>query len=475
MVRTRFAPSPTGEPHIGNIRTTIFEYLFARHENGKFILRIEDTDKSREVPGSKEKIIEGLKWLGLEWDEGPGVGGPFGPYIQSERLELYQKMAVKLVELGKAYYCFCSPKRLEEVRKAQAEKGEAPRYDQHCRDLSPEECQARLSKKEMAVIRLKVPEKGETSFDDIVRGKVTFQNSEIDDQVLLKSDGYPTYHLAVVVDDHAMEVNYVIRGEEWLSSTPKHILIYQAMGWKTPYYAHAPLILGSDRSKLSKRHGATSLTEYRDKGYLPEALINFLALLGWSPKENRDLFTKEELIKEFSLERIQKNPAIFDMDKLNWFNGQYIRKLDPEELSKRLQPFIPSDYDSELVKKVIPLVQDRMVTLKDFIPLTDFFFKYEIDYDKKLLLQKDRKGGETREALERVLEVIKKSAWKHEDLEKACRGLAEELKWKPGELFMTIRVALTGRTATPPLFETMLVLGKEMTVERLEEALVKLS
>jgi glutamyl-tRNA synthetase len=475
MFRTRFAPSPTGEPHIGNIRTALFEYLAARHQDGKFVLRIEDTDKSREVPGSKEKIMLGLSWLGLAWDEGPEVGGPYGPYVSSERLDLYQKLAKELVEKDWAYYCFCSPQRLEEVKKAQVAKGEIPRYDRHCRALSREECQIRLDKEEKAVIRLKVPETGEISFDDIVRGKVTFQNKDIDDQVLLKSDGYPTYHLAVVIDDYYMKINYIIRAEEWLPSTPKHLLLYQAFNWEIPYYAHLPMVLGPDRAKLSKRHGATSLLEYRDKGYLPEAMINFLALLGWSPKDGRDLLTKEELIREFSLDRIQKNPAVFDKDKLDWFNGQYIRKLEPQELSERLKPFIPADYDKELVKKVVPLIQDRLVTLKDFAALTDFFFVEKLEYDKKLLIQKGKTVEEAKEGLEKAVELVEKSAWEHDALESAFRSLAEELGWKTGELFMALRVALTGRTATPPLFETMIVLGREKVVKRLKEAVGKLA
>ncbi|MDA8219621.1 MAG: glutamate--tRNA ligase, partial [Dehalococcoidales bacterium] len=325
-VRVRFAPSPTGTPHIGNVRTALFNWLFARHHGGKFVLRIEDTDVARRVPGAIEAIMDGLRWLGLDWDEGPEVDGPLGPYFQSERLHLYRQYAAQLVEQGHAYYCYCSPERLAEMRAEQERRKESVGYDRRCRYLSPADREEAEASGVTPVVRFAMPLEGETTYHDLLRGDVTIQNSVLDDFVILKSDGYPTYHFAVVVDDHHMHISHVLRADEWIPSTPRHVLLYRALGWDLPRFAHLPIILGPDRSKLSKRHGATSITAYREEGYLPEALVNFLALLGWSYDGVTEVFSREDLIARFDLDRVGKTAAVFDREKLEWMNGYYIRQ-----------------------------------------------------------------------------------------------------------------------------------------------------
>ena len=366
-VRTRFAPSPTGLLHAGSIHTAMFDYLWARHAGGTFILRIEDTDVERKVEGAAENQMEALKWLGLDWDEGPGVGGPYAPYYQSQRLPLYNEAAEKLIAQGNAYYCYCSTERLETMRKEQEARKQPPGYDRHCRNLSPEEkadCQRRGIK---PVVRFKVPFEGQTKFHDIIYGDVCFENSTIDDFVMLKSDGYPTYHLANVVDDHAMKITHVIRGEEWISSTPRHLLMYQALGYTPPEYVHMPVIVGADRAKLSKRRGAVSILEYREMGYLPEALFNFLVLIGWSLDDKTEIMKRQQMIENFSLERIGKTAGAFNQEKLDWMNGVYIRGLAVEDFARRALPFLEKGLPAEIkrpldfqyVLKIAPLVQER--------------------------------------------------------------------------------------------------------------------
>ena len=337
-IRVRYAPSPTGFPHVGNIRTALFNWLFARHTGGRFIVRIEDTDTARTVPGSLEAIMDSLRWLGLDWDEGPEVGGAYGPYVQSQRLEIYRGIAEKLIKEGFAYRCYCTSERLEAMRAAQTASKQSLGYDRHCRDLSTEERAKLEASGAPSVIRFKTPLQGRTVFQDLLRGEVGFENNTIDDFVLLKSDGFPVYHLANVIDDHLMEISHVLRAEEWLSSTPKHILLYNALQYDPPQFAHMPLILGPDRSKLSKRHGAATLTEYRDQGYLQETMLNFLALLGWSLDEKTELFTRQQLIEDFSLERVSRTAGIFNKEKLDWMNGMYIRGLPAEDLTGRYCP-----------------------------------------------------------------------------------------------------------------------------------------
>lgn len=483
QVRVRFAPSPTGYPHVGNMRTALFNWLFARHTGGKFILRIEDTDVTRRVRGAVRAILESLRWLGLDWDEGPEVGGSYGPYIQSERLDFYRSAAERLISEGSAYYCYCSPERLEQMRAEQIERKQPPGYDRHCRNLSREE-RARLEASGIIpVVRFKTPLEGQTRFNDLIYGEVVFDNSTIDDFVLLKSDGYPTYHLANVVDDHLMEISHVIRADEWLSSTPRHLLLYQAFGFEPPQFVHHPMILGPDRAKLSKRHGAMPILEYREQGYLPEAMVNFLALLGWSLDDKTEIISRQELIKNFTLERISKTGAIFNRAKLDWMNGVYIRKLGAEEFFNAAQPYLMKDdaaakaliSDEEYVRAVLPLVQERARTLAEVVELTRFFFVDELDYEPELLI------GEKmdREGTLRALEIAKQRLSQLDDftagsLEGVLRPLASELGLKTGQLFGVLRVAVTGRTAAPPLFQTMAVLGKQRCLARIETALKRL-
>jgi glutamyl-tRNA synthetase len=474
----RFAPSPTGYPHVGNIRTALFNWLFARHTNGVFILRIEDTDQARKVEGAVEIIMDSLKWLGMVCDE--------GPVFQSDRLNMYQKYADQLVSEGKAYYCFCSSERLESMRKDQIARKLPPGYDRRCRELDENE----INKQKMfaglggtrPVVRFKSPLEGKTTITDLIRGEVVFDNSTLDDFVLLKSDGFPTYHLANIIDDHFMNISHVMRAEEWLSSTPRHLLLYRAFGWQPPQFAHLPMILGPDKSKLSKRHGATAINEYRDKGYLPEAMINFLTLLGWSLDDKTEIMGTEQIIKNFSIERVSKTAAVFNMDKLEWMNGVYIRNLAPEEFVTRCLPFVERDISPEIhrsidtsyLRQIAPLVQERAKTLGEVPQLVDFFFADKLVYDTALLqgkLEKIQAIAVLRNSLS-ALESLQD--WKTEPMETAVRPLTEQVGLKAGPFFGVLRVAVTGRTASPPLFQTMEVLGRERCMDRLNEALKKL-
>jgi glutamyl-tRNA synthetase len=482
-VRVRYAPSPTGYPHVGNIRTALFNWLFARHSGGSFIVRIEDTDVNRKVEGATEAILDGLKWLGIDWDEGPEVGGNYGPYFQSQRLEHYQRVVRQLVQGGHAYPCYCSEERLARMRTEMAERKESVRsYDHHCRNLSPAE-RAKLEAQGVTpVFRFKTPLEGETRFNDLIKGEVVFDNGTLDDFVLLKSDGYPTYHLANVTDDHLMKITHVLRADEWLSSTPRHVLLYSALGYQPPLFAHLPLILGTDRSKLSKRHGATAITEYRDQGYLPQVMINFLALLGWSLDDRTELFTKEELIQNFSIERISKTSAIFNLDKLKWMNGVYLRKLSAEELTNQLIPFLERDLppsvkrpiSREYMKSLAPLIQERITTFKEAAGLCEFFFADELVYDASLLLGKKLTKEDAVRGLEAALGRLQALPFDAHSLEEGLRALASELGLKTGDFFSLLRVSTTGRTAAPPLFQTMAALGKDRCLKRIESALKQL-
>ena len=474
-VRTRFAPSPTGYPHVGNIRTALFAWLFARHYEGSFIVRIEDTDVTRKVKGAVEAILDSLRWLGLDWDE--------GPYFQSERLEIYHKAAKRLVSQGDAYYCYCSPQRLKEMRAEQVKHKQPPGYDRHCRDLSQEERAQKEAEGVIPVVRFKTPLDGQTGFNDLIWGDVVFDNSTIDDFILLKSDGYPTYHLANVVDDHLMGITHVLRAEEWLSSTPRHLLLYQALGFKPPQFAHLPMLLGAGRAKLSKRHGAVSITEYREQGYLPEAMVNFLALLGWSRDDRTEVLSRQELIDNFSLERVSRTAAIFNRDKLNWMNGVYIRSLALEDFTQRALPFLnkglPLEVERplpmEYVRQIMPLIQERARTLAEVPELAQFLFVDELDYAPSLLIAKNMSQVSTVKALELAKQRLEQlEVFDAESLEAMLRPLAVELGLKTGQLFGTLRVAVTGRIAAPPLFQTMAVLGKERCLRRIEVALARL-
>jgi len=470
-VRLRFAPSPTGYPHLGNIRTALFNWLFARHHGGRFILRIEDTDTARKVEGAVEVILDSLRWLGLNWDE--------GPYFQSQRLPIYREIAHKVGDEGHAYLCYCSLERLEAMRQEQANRKQPPKYDRRCRDLTQNE-RTRLETTGITpVIRFKTPLEGATTFYDLIYGPVTFKHDTLDDFVLLKSDGYPTYHLANVVDDHLMAISHVLRAEEWLSSTPRHVLLYQALNWQAPQFAHLPMILGPDRAKLSKRHGATNISDYQKQGYLPDAMINFLALLGWSLDDRTELLSQEELIKHFSLERVGKTAAIFNKDKLEWMNGVYLRKLSPGEFVRQSMPFLDRELpesverplDKSYASQVLSLIQERAKTLAEVPPLASFFFIDELQYDTGLLLKGKLDAKLAAKAITIASQKLEEvTTWDATTLEGILRPLATELNLGTGEFFGLLRVAVTGRTAAPPLFQTMAVLGKEKCLKRFDMA-----
>jgi glutamyl-tRNA synthetase len=478
-VRVRFAPSPTGFLHVGGARTAFFNLLFARRHEGAFLLRIEDTDQDRCRPEFYDDILSGLRWLGLEWDEGPEVGGPFAPYIQSQRREVYAAHAAQLVEKGLAYWCCCTPERLAHLRKEQELRKQPTGYDRRCRGLSPAQRQELETQRLPRTVRFATPLDGETAFDDVIRGRIVFQNSQLDDFIILKSDGFPTYHLANVVDDHLMQISHVIRGEEWISSTPRHALLYEAFGWQPPAFAHLPLIVGPDRQKLSKRHGAASVEEYRKAGYLPQALTNFLALLGWSSPQEREVLSRQDLVEQFSLERVNPSPAIFDRSKLDWLNGTYIRSLSPEQLLEAALPFMqesglvatPASHDdSEYAKKVLLLEQERMKVLSDAPKLASFFFGNEVEIERAAA-EKWLRAESVRQALGELAERLEGlEQWDVASIEAALRSLAQEKGLKAAELIHPTRVSVTGRTAGPGLFETLHTLGRERTVLRLRRA-----
>lgn len=475
-VRVRIAPSPTGVPHVGTAYIGLFNYVFARAHGGQFIVRIEDTDQKRYNRRSEEAILRSLRWIGLQWDEGPDIGGPYGPYRQSERLAVYQRYAQELLDRGAAYRCWCTPERLEAVRQEQRRNKQMLRYDGFCRHLSARDTAARQG--QPCVVRLKVEADGTTVVHDAFREPIAFDHRQIDDQVLLKSDGYPTYHLANVVDDHLMRISHVIRAEEWLSSTPKHLLLYQAFGWEPPTFMHMPLLRNADRSKISKRKNPVSLEFYERQGYLPEALLNFLALMGWSMPDDRELFSLAEMIEAFSFDRVNLGGPVFDLQKLEWLNGMYIRQLAPEELTQRLhqqitQPKARRLEDVAYLRAITPLLQERLSTLGDFHAMAGYFYDTPLTYDRALLLPKGRNARDTARVLTEVGEALQRavSAWQADTLEATVRTYAASTGWETRELFMTLRVALTGRTASPPLFATMQVLGPEVCLARLEDAI----
>ncbi len=481
-VRVRFAPSPTGGPHLGNIRTALFNWLLARGAGGAFMVRIEDTDQARLVHGAVDETLEALRWLGIDWDEGPDVGGRHAPYYQSQRLDRYHAAAGNLMDAGKAYPCYCTPERLQQMRAEQARGKQHVGYDRRCRALTAEERRARQDGAP-SVVRFAMPKDGTTSLKDVVRGCVSFENELIDDFVLLKSDGFPTYHLANVVDDHDMEISHVLRAEEWLPSAPRHLRLYEAFGWTPPVFAHLPIILAPDRSKLSKRHGAATVTEYREMGYLPQAMTNFLALLGWSLDDRTEEFSADELIKAFSLERVSRSPAVFDSDKLVWLNGHYIRRLTHRDLAEALLDFwrryppaeFPPPRDLDLMTRIAPLVRERLKTLRDAAPLVQFLFK-KVDYDPSVLVQKRMDEAGALDALKQARAVL--GALPSHDaasIEGALRPLAGKLGLKAGQLLGVLRVAATGLKVAPPLFETMEVLGRDRTLAAIDDALDKLS
>ena len=467
-IRTRMAPSPTGEMHVGSLATLLKNYAFAKRNNGQFLLRIEDTDKTREVTDGIANILKIIKDYGLDWDEGPGKNGPHQPYIQSQRLDIYRQHAEILLKQHKAYRCFCSKERLDELRKKQQAEHLPTGYDRHCLQLLPEQIAVKLEARDPYVIRLLVPKNIEVEFEDVLRGLIKFNTNEIDDQVLIKSDGYPTYHLAVVVDDHLMNISHVIRGEEWISSVPKHVLLYQAFGWQIPVFCHVPVFLNPDgKGKMSKRKGTVSARSFLDRGYLPEAVLNFLMILGWTPKDQRDLVSLNEYISEFDIHNMHPNSVVFDIKKLDWINGQYIRRLNNEDLITEIKPFVPSDCPEETLVKVLPLIKERLVRLSDFESLTDFFYR-DFPQTIELITKNADENLISKQLLATIscLETLKE--WSVSSIESAIRTLQEESLWQRGSYFMLLRNCLTGKIATPPLFDTIFVLGQKTTLSRLK-------
>jgi glutamyl-tRNA synthetase len=486
-VRVRFAPSPTGFLHIGGLRTALYNELFALHHRGVLILRIEDTDRTRLVAGGLENIIRTLAWAGIKPVEGPYLDadgmirqmGGYGPYVQSERLEIYKEQAETLLAGGRAYRCFCSPERLEEVKNRQMAEKRQLMYDRTCRGLSDETVREKLEQKMPHVVRLKVPDAGSTSFEDGIRGTVSFENAVIDDQVLLKSDGYPTYHLANVVDDHLMAISHVIRGEEWLPSTPKHLLLYQAFGWEPPSFAHLPLLLNPDRSKLSKRQGDVAVEDYRKQGYVAEALVNFVALLGWNPSGDREIYSKEELVREFALEKVNRGGAVFNREKLDWLNGEYLRKLPDEQLMELSLPYFRdagiSAEKGEYLARALSLERPRAKRLAELPEATAFFFADRIALDPAMIPGKksapevaaDRLAG-----IRRFFAGLADSDFEDAKvLERKTIAFVAEQGWTNAETLWPTRVALTGREASPSPFEVAWVLGKERTLSRIDAAI----
>ena len=485
-VRVRYAPSPTGYQHIGGIRTALFNYLFARVNNGDFILRIEDTDQTRYFDGALEDIFETFKWLGIDYDEGPEKGGPYEPYFQSKRTDIYKKYAEELVKNDWAYYCYCDSERLERVKKEQSEKKEMSiGYDRYCRNISGDEKNKLKEKNPNPVIRLKVPLGGKTEFEDILFGKMEVENSTLQDFILLKSDGFPTYHLANIIDDHLMEITHVLRAQEWIPSAPNHILLYKAFGWAPPQFCHLPMVLGEDGQKLSKRHGATQVKEFKEKGYLSEAIINFVVLLGWAFDDKQEIFSLDELKKIFDIKKINKSSAVFNYSKLNWFNGFYIRKKSVEELLELTLSFYidkglisknPSEQELDYLKKIIPLIQERIDFINEAPEKSDFMFD-EIPLYKAWdeIIPKKTDKETVVKILGDSLEILKNLGDESNDnLQHKLYDLSKKYEVKAGAVFMPIRIAVTGTNKSPELFPVMEVLGKERVLKRINKAIKKL-
>lgn len=468
-VRVRIAPSPTGEPHVGTAYIALFNLAFAKKHGGTFVLRIEDTDRERSDPEWERQILDGLRWLGLAWDEGPDVGGPHGPYRQSERSEIYARYAHQLVEAGHAYRCFATKEELDALREEQKAKGLPLGYDRRSRDLPPDAIERELAARKPYVIRLKAPLEGQTAVPDRLRGEVVFDNAGIDDTILLKSDGHPTYHLANVVDDHLMGITHVIRAEEWISSTPKHLLLYQMFGWEPPELIHMSLLRNPDGSKISKRKNPVSILDYRQRGFHPRAVVNYLALLGWTMPDEREVFTFDELVECFQVDHIHVGGPVFDLQKFTWLNGKYFREvLSEEELAELLRAEL---LGPDKIRALVPLIRERIDLAEQFIPATEFFFRGDVEYDPALFQPKRHDLKELKTALEGYLERVERhTPFEPQSLEAAARAYADEIGWKPGDLFMPLRIALTGRKASPPLFDVMSVLGRALCRRRLRAA-----
>lgn len=474
-VRVRFAPSPTGYLHVGGLRTALYNYLFARHHGGKCILRIEDTDRTRFVENAQENLIEGLTWAGITFDEGPHVGGAFGPYVQSERFHLYKDYGKRLLENGAAYYAFDTAEELDAMRERQQKAGIAPKYDRTVMrnqyTLGLDEAKRLVEEGAEYVVRLKVPATAVVRFRDVIRGEVVVQGKDVDDQILLKSDGFPTYHLANVVDDHLMKITHVIRGEEWLPSTPKHVLLYEAFGWETPQFAHLPLLLNQNKAKLSKRQGDVAVEDFRAKGYLREAFVNFIALLGWNPTSDREIFSMEELIETFTLEKVNKSGAVFDVKKLDWMNAQYLRSTPPERLAGDLANLLNENgmpsFDMEYLKKVVILLLERVTFVRDIPGFGSYMFGKPTQYEEEYI--RKRWKEDTLQLIEPLIEKFKTlDEWTHDSLHDATKARAEEAGAKLGDAIHPLRIMITGKSVGAGMFETMEVLGKEECLERIQ-------
>ncbi len=465
-VRVRIAPSPTGAPHVGTAYIALFNLVFAKVNQGKFILRIEDTDQTRSRKVYETAVLDALKWVGLSWDEGPDVGGKYGPYRQSERTEIYRKYAEQLVEEGKAYRCFCTPEMLEQLRKDQ----KPIKTNNIYRDADEKTIQDKLEKNEPYTIRLKVPEEGECVISDRFREEVRYNYSEVDDQIILKSDGFPTYHLANVVDDHLMKISHVIRGEEWLTSTPKHVLLYEYLGWEKPEFIHMPLLKNPDGSKLSKRKNPTSIFYYREAGFLPEALLNYLSLMGYSRPNGEEKFSLEEMIVDFDINRVSLGGSVFDLQKLSWLSGKYIREdLTPQQLAKKL---VAWRINEEFIAQLMPLVSERMDTLGDFMPLASFFWSRDVEYTSETVLPKKKEAKETAELLQVLLFAFEEQEeWLADQISISIRAIAQIHEWKIREITHPLFVAISGKKVAPPLFDSMEYLGKDICRVRIVKAM----
>ena len=484
-IRVRMAPSPTGPLHIGTARTSLYNYLFARHVGGTYVLRVEDTDVERGTEAWEQDIIDNLHWLGISWDEGPQVAGgddigPYAPYRQSQRMELYAREADRLLASGAAYHCYCTTEELDTVRREQEKNHDAPRYNGRCLRLTDADLAAFQADGRRPALRLKVPPE-HIRFDDLIRGEVEFDNALLGDFVIVRSNGMPLYHFVVVVDDETMGITHVVRGEDHLSNTPKHIALIRALGYREPRFGHIPLILNPDRSKMSKRKSQTAITAYREQGYLPEAMVNFLAFLGWSPGTEEEIFSLDQLAERFDIAEVHKAGAVFDKDRLDYLNGVYIRSLADGQLALRLRPFLPAGLDDGILMRLAPLLRERLVRLGDATELAAFLTETDEEvaalYDAELLVPKGRTAAETAEALAAAREVLGGVAepdFAAGELEELSRNAAEERGWKAGDFFRPLRVAVTGRQVTPPLFGSMELLGRDRTLARIDVARARL-
>ncbi len=469
QVRVRIAPSPTGDPHVGLAYMTLFNYVFAKQNGGKLVLRIEDTDQTRAKASSEQLIGETLRWLGLEWDEGPDVGGEYGPYRQTLRKDIHLEHAELLLQKKHAYRCFCSQERLADLREQQRKEGKQTGYDGHCRNLTDEQIESQLSAGNPHVIRMKMPTEGVTVFEDAIRGQVEIENHRIDDQILIKSDGFPTYHLANVVDDHLMKISHVIRAEEWIASTPKHVVLYEMFGWQAPTFAHLPLLRNPDKSKISKRKSPVSLVYYKRKGILPQAMLNFLGLMGWSYGDDVEVFSVEQMIEKFKFKDIHLGGPVFDLKKLTWLNQKYLQQLSKDDFVTHIREEI---FSEDYLSKLYPLLIERIETFDQFVDKADFFFNGALDYTNVDLIPKKKEKNEVRKMFKSLLEKLDELyEWETEKIQNLMNEHREEIDWKPRDYFMPVRLVVSGRKDSPPLPEMMEVLGREMVRFRIRDLL----